>query len=83
MVPIQCDTTEEISCPINGDGVKVFEGIDVILGMFLANIFYAEDVDNEVKKYWPIFVAPQAKPILEGLSAIIAMAPGELVMCKT
>ena len=42
---IKCDTTDETAFPVDGDCVKVLEGVDEMVGVLLDEIFDTEIAD--------------------------------------
>ena len=56
VVPLQCQPTVLRACPIDGDAVEEKEGVDEVLSIILANIFYTEVVNNQRKSDWSCLV---------------------------
>ena len=47
LVPCNGKSSEEGTGPVNGDGVKVLEGLDEVVGVFLADVLDPKVVGNE------------------------------------
>ena len=56
IVPLQRQPTVLRACPINGNAVEEKEGVDEVLRVVLANIFYTEVVNNQGKSDWSCLV---------------------------
>ena len=47
VVPVNGKSAEEGTGPVNGDGVQFLEGLDEVIGVFLADVLDPKVVDNE------------------------------------
>jgi hypothetical protein len=61
VVPVVCYSNASCTCPFVRKFVVFLVCIFEMLGMFLANAFYSEVVDNQCELYWSCVVFPKAE----------------------
>ena len=59
VVPVDDESTEEGTSPVNGDGVEFMEGLDEVVGVLFSGFLDAKDVYDEGEKYGFGVVLPQ------------------------
>jgi hypothetical protein len=64
VVPGEFYTTEEQSCPVNGNLVVFLESRLEVLGVSYALYFYAKVVNDKAKDDSPLHVMPQSRCVL-------------------
>ena len=60
VIPIEGNADVSITVPFCSNALIVFQRRLEMEGMFFANIFHAEIVDDEGELYWSPFVLPKA-----------------------
>jgi hypothetical protein len=60
VVPFDSEATIKFAFPVGGNGVKVLQGIDEMVGIVFANIFDAKVVDDEAEGDVAALVSPKA-----------------------
>ena len=61
IVPIDGESSEEGTSPVDGDGVEFLEVLDEVVGVLFSNVLDAKVVYNEGKKYGFGVVFPQRR----------------------
>ena len=49
IVPVNGDSAEEGTVPVDGDGIQFLEGLDEVVGVFLAGVPDLKVINNEVE----------------------------------
>ena len=47
IVPVNVKSAEEGTGPVNGDGIQFLEGLDEVVGVFLANVLDPKVINDE------------------------------------
>ena len=66
VVPIDDESTEEGTSPVNGDGVEFLEGLDEVVGVFFSDVLDAKVVYDKGEKYGFGVVPPQCRVLGTG-----------------
>ena len=57
--PIKVKSQVAFSLPVGGNCVATFQDGHQVLGVFLAQIFYAKIINAQGEAYWSPFVSPE------------------------
>ena len=49
IVPVNGESTEEVTGTVNGDGIQFLEGLDEVVGVFLADVLDPKVINDEVE----------------------------------
>ena len=47
IVPVNGESTEEVTGTVNGDGIQFLEGLDEVVGVFFADVLDPKVINNE------------------------------------
>ena len=61
VVPVDCESAEEGTSPVDGDGVEFLEVLDEVVGVLFSNVLDAKVVYDEGEKYGFGVVLPQRR----------------------
>ena len=61
IVPVDGESAEEGTSPVDGDGVEFLEGLDEVVGVLFSDVLDAKVVYNEGEKYGFGVVLPQCR----------------------
>ena len=61
VVPVDGESAEEGTSPVDGDGVEFMEGLDEVVGVLFSNVLHAKVVYKEGEKYGFGVVLPQRR----------------------
>ena len=61
IVPVNGESAEEGTGPVNGDGIQYLEGLDEVVSVFLAYVIDPKVVDNEEENYGLGGVLPERR----------------------
>ena len=59
IVPVNSESSEEETIPVNVDGVEFLQGLDEVVGVLLSDVLDAKVVNDKGEKYGLGVVLPQ------------------------
>ena len=72
VVPVDGESAEEGTSPVDGYGVEFLEGLDEVVGVLFSNVLDTKNVYDEGEKYWFGVVLPQSRVLGTGAKLNLA-----------